>query len=168
MVFRTSRERTKRGVGVEEKERYELFGEHCIKDNDTNARCQLLDVYKTCVILNEQDKEIQQLKQSIKEERENLQQLYSHLGVEAFGEDIQEQAVKEIDKLKQSQKQLAIEELEKVKADINAYNKEHCFLFPEIDTCNKSVEIIDNQIKNLKEKNNDTRLCTSIIDRPKP
>lgn len=48
----------------------------------------------------------QQLKQSIKENSENLQQLYSYLGVEAFGEDIQEQAVKEIDKLKQSQKQV--------------------------------------------------------------
>lgn len=29
-----------------------------------------------------------------------LQQIYSHLGVEAYGEDIQEQAVKEIDRLK--------------------------------------------------------------------
>lgn len=52
---------------MEENERYELFG-HCIKDNDTNARCQLLDVYKACVVLNEQDKEIQQLKQSIKQQ----------------------------------------------------------------------------------------------------
>lgn len=48
-----------------EKERFELFGEHCIKDNDTNARCQLLDAYKTCVILNEQEKCIKELQQSI-------------------------------------------------------------------------------------------------------
>ena len=50
---------------MEEKERYELFGEHCIKDNDTNARCQLLNTYQICVILNEQDKENQQLKQQL-------------------------------------------------------------------------------------------------------
>ena len=38
---------------MEEKERFELFGEHCIKDNNPDARCQLLDTYKACVILNE-------------------------------------------------------------------------------------------------------------------
>lgn len=43
---------------MEEKERYELFGEHCIKDNNPDARPQLLDAYVACVILNEQDKKI--------------------------------------------------------------------------------------------------------------
>ena len=43
---------------MEEKERFELFGEHCIKDNNPDARPQLLDVYVACVILNEQDKKI--------------------------------------------------------------------------------------------------------------
>lgn len=46
---------------MEEKERFELFSEHCIKDNDINARCQLLDAYKACVVLNEQDKRIKEL-----------------------------------------------------------------------------------------------------------
>ena len=50
---------------MEEKERYELFGEHCIKDNNPDARCQLLDAYLACVILNEQDKENHQLKQQL-------------------------------------------------------------------------------------------------------
>lgn len=50
---------------MEEKERYELFGEHVIKDNDDNAKCQLLDTYKTYVILNQQYKENQQLKQQL-------------------------------------------------------------------------------------------------------
>ena len=50
---------------MEEKERFELFGEHCIKDNNPDARCQLLDAYVSCVILNEQDKENQQLKQEL-------------------------------------------------------------------------------------------------------
>lgn len=48
---------------MEEKERYELFGEHCIKDNNPDARCQLLDAYIACVILNEQDKEIKKLEE---------------------------------------------------------------------------------------------------------
>ena len=50
---------------MEEKERYELFGEHCIKDNNPDARCQLLNAYVACVILNEQDKENQQLKHQL-------------------------------------------------------------------------------------------------------
>lgn len=58
---------------MEEKERFELFGEHCIKDNNPDARCQLLDAYKACVILNEQDKENQQLKKQITEKEETIQ-----------------------------------------------------------------------------------------------
>lgn len=50
---------------MEEKERFELFGEHCIKDNNPDARCQLLNAYVACVILNEQDKENKQLKQQL-------------------------------------------------------------------------------------------------------
>ena len=46
---------------MEEKERFELFGEHCIKDNNPDVPCQLLDTYKACVILNEQDKQIKEL-----------------------------------------------------------------------------------------------------------
>lgn len=38
--------------------------------------------------------------QQAEELRENLQQIYSHLGVEAFGNDIQEKAIKEIAELK--------------------------------------------------------------------
>lgn len=50
---------------MKEKERYELFGEHCIKDNDPDVRYQLLNTYQVCVILNEQDKENQQLKEQL-------------------------------------------------------------------------------------------------------
>ena len=57
---------------MEEKERYELFGEHCIKDNNPDARCQLLNAYVACVILNEQDKENQQLKQQLAEKDAEL------------------------------------------------------------------------------------------------
>lgn len=51
-------------------------------------------------------KENKQLKQELKDERAELQQLYSHLEVEAFGEDIQEQAVKKIDKIEEENQQL--------------------------------------------------------------
>lgn len=51
---------------MEEKERFELFGEHCIKDNNPDARCQLLDTYKVCVILNEQDKRIKEMEETNK------------------------------------------------------------------------------------------------------
>lgn len=57
---------------MEEKERFELFGEHCIKDNNPDARCQLLNAYVACVILNEQDKENQQLKQQLAESEKNF------------------------------------------------------------------------------------------------
>lgn len=58
---------------MEEKERYQLFGEHCIKDNNPDARCQLLNTYQVCVILNEQDKENQQLKEQLAEKEKEYQ-----------------------------------------------------------------------------------------------
>ena len=109
---------------MEEKERFELFGEHCIKDNNPDARPQLLDAYVACVILNEQDKKIK-----AKEKEANT-----------YAKEIVFLDNK-IKLLKQSQKQLAIEELEKVKE----YN--HTLSLggsPYIDV------FINNQIKELK------------------
>ena len=51
---------------MEEKERYELFSELCIKDNNINAECQLLNTYQSCVILNQQDKRIKELEEENK------------------------------------------------------------------------------------------------------
>ena len=51
---------------MEEKERYELFGEFgIIHDTSPNAECMLLNKFQTCEILNRQDKENQQLKQQL-------------------------------------------------------------------------------------------------------
>lgn len=108
----------------ETKERFELFGEHCIKDNNPDARPQLFDAYVACVILNEQDKKIK-----AKEKEANT-----------YAKEIVFLDNK-IKLLKQSQKQLAIEELEKVKE----YN--HTLSLggsPYIDV------FINNQIKELK------------------
>ena len=60
---------------MEEKERFELFGEHCIKDNNPDVPCQLLDTYKACVMLNEQNKENQQLKEQLAEKDKEIEQL---------------------------------------------------------------------------------------------
>lgn len=49
--------------------------------------------------VEEKNKQISQLQDSLRDANECLGQIYSHLGVEAFGKDIQEQAVKEIDRL---------------------------------------------------------------------
>ena len=80
---------------MEEKERFELFGEHCIKDNNPDARPQLFDAYVACVILNEQDKKIK-----AKEKEANT-----------YAKEIVFLDNK-IKQLKQSQNQLAIRKLE--------------------------------------------------------
>ena len=47
---------------MEEKERYELFGEFgIIHDTSPNAECMLLNKFQTCEILNRQDKRIKEL-----------------------------------------------------------------------------------------------------------
>lgn len=66
---------------MKEKERFELFGEHCIKDNNPDARCQLLNAYQVYVILNEQDKENQQLKQQLAEKDKEIADLQHKLKV---------------------------------------------------------------------------------------
>ena len=67
---------------MEEKERFELFGEHCIKDNNPDARPQLLGAYVACVILNEQDKRIKELE----EENQQLKQQLHDLPKKIVGE----------------------------------------------------------------------------------
>ena len=127
-------------VVMEKKERYELFGEHCIKDNDVNARCQLLDAYVACVILNEQDKRIKELELLLKADKK----------IETNSLNGFEKLRKENKELKQSQKQLAISELEKI------YNLFEPYENSQKDTilcANNGISFVDyleNQIKSLK------------------
>lgn len=82
---------------MEEKERFELFGKHCIKDNNPDARRQLLDAYVACVILNEQDKRIKELNTKLVEEMElsaERRQIIEDLTIENNQQD------KEIKKIK--------------------------------------------------------------------
>lgn len=66
---------------------------------DIKSKSVLDDADKIKNTLNQQDDKINELQDSLREANECLSQIYSHLGVEAFGKDIQEQAVKEIDRL---------------------------------------------------------------------
>ena len=86
--------------------------------------------------------EIRQLQQWVKEVNENLQQLYSHLGVEAFGEDIQEQAVKEIDKLNQQDKHIK---------EFEDFMKEE--EFTGLEDLKAYIKLQSNAFKNLIQEN---------------
>ena len=66
---------------------------------DIKSKSVLDDADKIKNTLNQQDDKINELEDSLRDANECLGQIYSHLGVEAFGKDIQEQAVKEIDRL---------------------------------------------------------------------
>lgn len=127
---------------MEEKERYELFGEHCIKDNNPDARCQLLDAYLACVILNEQDKENHQLKQQLAEKERQVKKLNNE--TQKYFEDAYCNDFHNQDKIS-----FAVEQLEKVKELLlekcgGTYSKTYCGIDEDIE------EIIDNQINGLK------------------
>ena len=139
---------------MEEKERFELFGEHCIKDNDPDARHQLLDFYVACVILNEQDKHIKELELLLKADKKiKTNSLNGFEKLRHENQQLKEDCAiykSSINELYKSQKQLAIEELEKALVLIqNAVNLES----PEYDLVGLYDAIV-NQIKSLKEKNN--------------
>ena len=74
---------------------------------DIKSKSVLDDADKIKNTLNQQDDKINELQDSLREANECLSQIYSHLGVEAFGKDIQEQAVKEIDRLMDLEQELA-------------------------------------------------------------
>ena len=67
---------------MEEKERYELFGEFgIIHDTSPNAECMLLNKFQTCEILNRQDKENQQLKQQLAITEKALELACEEIGI---------------------------------------------------------------------------------------
>ena len=117
-------------------ERFELFGKHCIKDNSPDARHQLFDVNVACVILNEQDQYIKKLEEEnqLLIDEENL-----------ISKKMQEVGFDNIEDLCNSQKQLAIEKLEKLKTV--DFKK----IIALCSTPAAYIEgLIDNQIKSLK------------------
>lgn len=137
---------------MEEKERFELFGEHCIKDNNPDARPQLLDAYVACVILNEQDKRIKELEEENKElndylETDEVTKREYYQKVDKIDrakdreikklkdkirelEDYTENTANLIDKLTEdsvfASTQLAISELEKLKEEMVLNGNDYC------------------------------------------
>ena len=111
---------------------------------------------QTC---NNDAKEIERLREQLAEKDGELHQIYSHLGVEAFGEDIHEQALKEIANRENQYNQLilnskytneemidfAVEQLENVKDKTDA-------LMLEINNMNYFIMVKEELYDTLKDK----------------
>ena len=147
---------------MEEKERYSLFiGQCCVDKEDKNKLINGLDR------LNQQDKRIKELKQEnqqLKEQLTNAQKEYQEYR-EVVTKDIEKEVdermrdtIKEfhldIKQLKQSQKQLAIEELENLKKEFYSRKLEYKTMENSFHIyglrIDRIFEIIDDQIKELK------------------
>lgn len=141
---------------MEEKERFELFGEHCIKDNNPDARPQLFDACVACVILNEQYKHIKDLEAKLAEKEGEIEDLkaqrriYLNRSVEECNKitDLEfELQHKHQDKIS-----FAVEQLEKVKENIKKVPIIDFDLSGNFEKMYKqdAIRQIDNQIKELK------------------
>ena len=151
---------------MEEKERFELFGEHCIKDNNPDARPQLLDAYVACVILNDQDKKIKELKEENQQLKQNVntwKQIFE--ASEKRYQILQEYFIKvsnlkndKIKQLTQSQEQLAISELKLVLE--NFKNRPTYFDVARQELClsnqdKQFIDFINSKIKELGGERNE-------------
>ena len=126
---------------MEEKERFELNDNDYIIDNEKDvAICDVCDVSESPKILvnllNQQDKHIKKLQEENK--KANINNYLADYWL----------AEKEKQQLKQSQKQLAIEELKKLKENAwqSATDISQLIYYTEL------AKIVDNQIKELKGK----------------
>lgn len=133
---------------MEENERYELNDNDCIIDNEKDvAICDICDVSESPKILvnllNQQDKRIKELELLLKADKKI--KTNSLNGFEKLRQENQQ--------LKQSQKKLAISELVKIKR----YIDDNAYYIDELNFGEEINEYIDNQINELKEKNNATR-----------
>lgn len=134
---------------MEEKERYEVFGKHCIKDYNPNARRQLLDAYVACVILNDQDqhiKELEEQNQRLKEQLEETKQTGSYQVMLMC----QKENILLKQQLKQSQKQVAIEELEKIYNLFEPYENSQKDTILCANNGISFIDYLDNKIKKFK------------------
>ena len=160
---------------MEEKERYELNDNDCIIDNEKDvAICDVCDVSKspeTLVdLLNQQDKRIKELELLLKADkkiktnslngfeklRQEKQQLREDLQAKDILVNTYMSVVGTLDhakQLKQSQKQLAVEEL---KLALDSFkNRPTYFDVARQELClseqdKQFIDFIDNQIKSLK------------------
>ena len=136
---------------MEEKERFELFGEHCIKDNNPDARPQLLDAYVACVILNEQYKHIKDLEAKLEEKERD-----TYAGKEVG--EIERKYDEKIDTLEQQLKSQPAEIVEKIKEQIfnhfsvkNIEEYERLSLLNALFTADVVAEILDTILKEYQK-----------------
>ena len=165
---------------MEEKERYELFGEFgIIHDTSPNAECMLLNKFQTCEILNRQDKENQQLKQQLEELKGKRLEFYNddvrqtqvingvHFDIEqllVFSEYVEHEKNisadkdKQINQLKQQLHDLPkkiMEEIRDVAGDYWDFNMcEECGNVPDLNTLTMEDfdEILDTILKKYGEE----------------
>ena len=138
---------------MEEKERFEIhiYDDVCVDlYNNGVLDKSINDTYKLEKLLNQQDREINRLTKmlytttkhadKLNEENNKLNKIIKANIISA------DKVVKENKKLKQSQKQIAISELEKIKR----YIDDNAYYIDELNFGEEINEYIDNQIKELK------------------
>ncbi|MCI7428547.1 MAG: hypothetical protein MSS83_05520 [Methanobrevibacter sp.] len=138
---------------MEEKERFELFGEFgIIHDTSPNAECMLLNKFQTCEILNKQDKENQQLAEKDKQIKTYAHEIVFLDKKIANIKNSCDYYMKRANDLVLKQNQKAIEQLEKVK-DYFIEGYAVCKNFSDFYW--NFTEQIDNQIEALTHQHED-------------
>ena len=130
--------------------RFELFRKHVIKDNCENTYPIIFDAGIACVILNEQDQKIKELKEEIKQLKFDCAMYKSaNYLINTYGIDkAREIMFQSENKLKQSPNSKAIEVLEQLRRDIWTDQQDDGWLNEKVDLYYLS-ETIDNKIKEL-------------------
>lgn len=140
---------------MEEKERYEIhiYDDICVDLYDNGVLDKSInDTYKLEELLNQQSKRLKELEQENRQLKDQARKAYQEgLLQKQFDKDMEIQELKDkIEQLKQSQKQLAIEELEKLKEYIvlnDEYDEEiGCNIIKTFDL----IEDLADKIKSLK------------------
>lgn len=140
---------------MEEKERYEIhiYDDICVDLYDNGVLDKSInDTYKLEELLNQQDKRIKEFEQESRQLKDQARKAYQEgLLQKQFDKDMEIQELKDkIEQLKQSQKQLAIEELEKLREYIvlnDEYDEEiGCNIIKTFDL----IEDLADKIKSLK------------------
>lgn len=140
---------------MEEKERYEIhiYDDICVDLYDNGVLDNSInDTYKLEELLNQQDKRIKEFEQENQQLKDQARKAYQEgLLQKQFDKDMEIQELKDkIEQLKQSQKQLAIEELEKLREYIvlnDEYDEEiGCNIIKTFDL----IEDLADKIKSLK------------------
>lgn len=140
---------------MEEKERYEIhiYDDICVDLYDNGVLDKSInDTYKLEELLNQQSKRLKELEQENRQLKDQARKAYQEgLLQKQFDKDMEIQELKDkIETLKQSQKQLAIEELEKLREYIvlnDEYDEEiGCNIIKTFDL----IEDLADKIKSLK------------------